>query len=327
MRPILIILAIVLILILIITSVISAYLLSYISRRKLFPIPKKLLQRFQSSLAGNDNTGECDNKWKEAPDFWIKQQELEQLYLKNTKGQTLHAQFLPTKSKRKAIILACHGSRSSGIGEFCYISRFLSEQGYDLFLVDHRACGESEGLYMGYGYFESEDTMLWLEQIEKRFGSHVPVFLYGVSMGAATVMMMSNKNLPENVKGIIADCGYTSAWKEFEYQLKESFHMSAFPMLPIVNCFSILLAGYSFKKANPLECVKKAKVPILFIHGEKDHFVPCRMVHELYEACASQKDLLVVKDALHAKSYQTDPEGYGVKFLEFCNGRLLNNDF
>lgn len=317
-----IILTVVLVLLLIVVLVVCSYILSYISRRKPFPLPGWLVKQFEGSMVGNDALE--DAYWQRARERekWLESQNMEQLHLINADGLKLRAQYFPTGKERRGLVLACHGCRSSGIGEFCFISQFLNEQGYDLFLVDHRACGESEGKYMGYGYYESQDTMLWIDYITQRFGKEVPVFLYGVSMGSATVMMMSKQELPENVVGIVADCGYTSAWEEFQYQLRESFHMGPFPFLYIVSFLSRIFAGYSFKKANPIACVREAKVPILFVHGEKDDFVPCFMVQELYEACTAPKELLVVPDALHAKSYQTHPELYEPKLMAFFDRYL-----
>lgn len=308
---------VIILLLLVVVLVVCAYILSYISRRNPFPLPKWLISRVEGGMEGNDDMPA--SYWEKAKEreAWLEAQNLEQIHITNAKGMKLRGQYYPADKPRKGLILACHGCRSSGIGEFCFISEFLHNHGYDLFLVDHRACGESEGEYMGYGLYESQDTMLWLDYIVKRFGDDCPIILYGVSMGSATVMMMSNQDLPKNVKGIVADCGYTSAWNEFQYQLKASFHMPPFPFLYIVNFFSMVLAGYSFRKAAPIEAIKEAKVPILLFHGEKDDFVPTFMVHELFEACSAPKDLLVIPEALHAKSYQTHPELYEPKILSF----------
>lgn len=301
------------------------YILSYISRREPFPLPGWLIRRFEGSMEGNDDMPDAYWQTAREKEALLESKNLEQIHLINQAGMKLRAQYYPSEKPRKGLIVACHGSRSSGIGEFCFISEFLHNEGYDLFLVDHRACGQSEGKYMGYGLYESRDTMQWLDYINGRFGTGVPVILYGISMGSATVMMMSSLNLPGNVKGIVADCGYTSAWDEFRYQLKASFHMPPFPLLYLVNFISILFAGYSFKKANPLKAVRQAKVPILFFHGKKDDFVPCAMVYRLFDACASDKELFVVADAFHAKSYQTHPELYGPRMTAFMN-RVLKQD-
>lgn len=307
---------------LILLLIISAYILSYLSRKTPLPLPKKLIQMIEGGLAGNAEMPDSYRQRQKEREQWLESQHMEQIHLKNARGYRLRAQYLPTKLQRKGMVLACHGARSSGIGEFSFISQFLNEQGYDLFLVDHRSCGESEGSYMGYGLYESKDTMLWLEYINNRFGTGLPLFLYGVSMGGATVLMMSKLALPANVKGIVADCSYTSAWNEFRYQLKTSFHLPPFPFLYLVDFMSVVMAGYSFRKASPLEAVKHSKVPILFFHGAKDDYVPCFMVHDLYEACTSKKDLLIIPDAVHAKSYQTHPERYGPKMLHFFDSLL-----
>ena len=162
---------------------------------------------------------------------------------------------------------------------------------------------------MGYGTHESKDTLLWLSYAKQRF-PNLQIFLLGVSMGAATVLMMSDQILPQDVKGIIADCAYTSAWDEFKYQLKTSFHLSAFPILHICDLLCRLYAHYSFKDASPVDHVKHAKVPVLFIHGKEDDFVPFYMEKELYDACGSEKTLLAVDGAVHARSYHRNSALY-----------------
>lgn len=140
-------------------------------------------------------------------------------------------------------------------------------------------------------------------------------------MGGATVLMMSDKVDPAQVKGIIADCAYTSAWAEFRYQLRTSFHLPPFPILHICNLYCKLFAGYSFHQAAPIAAVAKARVPILFIHGKKDDFVPFFMRDQLYNACPTEKAKLTVPAAVHARSYYTDPTAYQLaleRFTENC---------
>ena len=197
---------------------------------------------------------------------------------------------------------------------------YLYKKGYTVLFPDHRGCGESDGKYMGYGTHESQDTLLWLDYA-KTYYPELPVFLLGVSMGGATVLMMSDKVNPAQVKGIIADCAYTSAWAEFRYQLRTSFHLPPFPILHICNLYCKLFAGYSFHQAAPIAAVAKARVPVLFIHGKKDDFVPFFMRDQLYNACPTEKAKLTVPAAVHARSYYTDPTAYQLaleRFTENC---------
>lgn len=321
MKTFLIVLAVVILIVL----VICAYILSFLSRKVGFPIPKIILNLVTGGIAGNDQMP--DEYWKNAneKEKWLESQNLQRFEITNKKGMKLKAKLFPSEKQSKVFVLACHGARSSGIGEFSFISKYFHEKGYNLFLVDHRSCGESEGKWMGYGFYESQDTMLWIDFIKKNFGEDVQIVLYGVSMGGATVLMMSGMNLPENVKGIASDCSYTSAWDEFSYQLKTSFHLPAFPVLYIVNFLSIIMAGYSFKKASPIKALKNAKVPIQFFHGEKDDYVPAYMIKQLFDACPTEKEMMLIPDAVHAKSYQTHPDMYEEKFNEFFD-RVISKE-
>ena len=134
--------------------------------------------------------------------------------------------------------------------------------------------------------------------------------LHGISMGGSTVLMCSGLELPEQVKGIISDCAFTSAWEVFSSVLKVTYHLPAFPMMHISDWMARREAGYGLKECNAREEVKKSKTPTLFIHGDADTFVPFSMVHELYEACAAPKELVVIQGAGHAEACYKEPELY-----------------
>jgi fermentation-respiration switch protein FrsA (DUF1100 family) len=142
-------------------------------------------------------------------------------------------------------------------------------------------------------------------------------------MGSATVMLMSGSGrLPSNVKFVVADCGYTSAYNQFAHNAK-GMHVPTFPLIDAANIFNRLISGYDFKDASPVEAVKKATVPMAFIHGANDDFVPTYMVNELYEACSSEhKELLIVEGAAHAESYPTDSENYEALINSFAEKYL-----
>lgn len=288
------------------------FILNQLIWRKTIAIPKFIL----NMIAGNSMPDEYEERAKKAVERF-KSLPLETVSLKAPDGANLIAHVLVPEKSNGKILLACHGARSCGIGEFAFMSDYLYKSGYTVVMPDHRGCGESDGKYMGYGTHESRDTFLWLEYAKKRFPK-MPIFLLGVSMGSATVMMMSDKLENEDrVKGIVADCGYTSAWNEFAYQIKTSFHLPTFPILNICSLYSKIFAGYSFKDAAPIESVKNAKKPILFIHGAKDDFVPFFMRDELYDACSSEKYKFTAAQAVHARSYYTDPRGYEKAIEEF----------
>lgn len=231
-------------------------------------------------------------------------------------GTRLHAKLILSSQPSDTVVLGLHGYRGNGLDEFAAMADYYRLHGYNLFLPDHRASGQSGGDYIGFAHYEHRDAVLWFDVIKKRFGGNCKIIIHGVSMGSATAMMMSDKVLPGNVRYIIADCGYTSAMDEFRFQMKK-FHFPPQPALCVVNFFCRLYAKYDFNDIRPIDCVKKSNYPILFVHGSKDDFVPTRMVNELYDACTSPKDLLIVEGAVHAQSYFTDPKAYNEKIEEF----------
>lgn len=273
-----------------------AVILNQLISLKTIPIPKFLY----SLVAGNDGPNRYE-KEALAAEAHFKTLPLEELEL-DSAGCALRAKLLVPEKSNGILLVACHGARSSGLGEFAFEADYFYYNGFTVLMPEHRGCGISGGSFMGYGTHESADTLLWLDYAKKRF-PNLSVFLMGVSMGAATVLMMSDKIGNGDVKGIIADCSYTSAWAEFAYQLKTSFHLPAFPILHICDLLCRLFAHYSFKDAAPIEHVKNSWAPVLFIHGTKDDFVPFYMEKELYDACGAEKELLAVEGAVHARSY------------------------
>ena len=242
----------------------------------------------------------------------------EDVWLTAPDGARLLGRVLVPEHPNGRTMLLCHGARSSGIGEYRFMAPYLYKNGYTLVIPDHRGCGESDGKYMGYGTHESKDTFLWLRYAKERFPEN-SIFLLGISMGAATVLMMSNHLEDAAVKGVIADCPYTSAWDEFSYQMHTSFHLPDFPILHICDLYCRALCGYAFKAASPLESVKCAKKPILFIHGSADDFVPTFMQDILFDACPTEKEKLTVEGAVHARSYYTNPTLYNQTLLTFMD--------
>lgn len=138
------------------------------------------------------------------------------------------------------------------------------------------------------------------------------VVLFGISMGGATVMMTAGEaDLSSNVKCVIEDCGYSSVWDEFAGQLKEMFGLPTFPVLDAASLVTQLRAGYGFQEASAVEQLKKTSLPMLFIHGEEDTFVPYAMLDVVYQACASpEKELLSIPSAEHGEASSVDPERY-----------------
>lgn len=240
---------------------------------------------------------------------WLVQKEQEDVYITSEDGLRLHGTFFPCEGSNKAVI-CFHGYTSEGLNDFSSIAKFYMEQGFNLMVVDERAHGKSEGTYIGFGCLDRRDGALWTEYVVNRLGEDCRIMLHGISMGGATVLMSTGLDLPTQVKAVVSDCAFTSAWEVFSHVLKTMYHIPAFPMMQIADRMARQEAGYGLDECNAREEVKKSSVPILFIHGDADTFVPCSMVYELYEACRTPKELLVIKGASHAEAYYKEPDSY-----------------
>ena len=305
MKTALIILAVLLGVLIILLLLICGFTFNQIIWYKQIPLPKfigRLIAGNESAQSDYDR--DRDAALKAFADFPI-----EKLSLTASNGEILRGSVITPPNTNGKLLIACHGAHSSGIGEFCFAMPYFYREGYTVLMPEHRGCGESDGKFLGYGTHESKDTLLWLEYARKRF-PELNIYLYGVSMGGATVLMMSDKINDPAVKGVIADCSYTSAWDEFSYQLKTSFHLPNFPMLHTCNLICRLICGYDFRDASPVKAVSNSSLPVLFIHGAADDFVPQFMQDELYAVCPTRKEKLTVDGAVHARSYYTAPAAY-----------------
>ena len=181
--------------------------------------------------------------------------------------------------------------------------------GHSALLVDQRAGGLSDGHIITFGVKERFDCRRWAYYLAERFGSDVPIILTGISMGAATVMMTAALELPDNVVGVLADCGYTSP-KAIIKKVIRQIHLPAAVCYPLIRLGARLFGGFDPEEASPLEAMKTCRIPVLFIHGEADDYVPCDMSRENYEACAAPKHLLTVAGAGHGLAYPVAPTAY-----------------
>lgn len=248
----------------------------------------------------------------------------EDISIKTPDGLTLTARFVPAEKESRRFVICVHGYNCNGPDEFSHMFGFYHNTlGYNYFLPDLRGHGRSEGNRIGFGALDSKDILQWIGYLTDRFGSDIEIILHGISMGAATVMLVNESNPPEQVKLVIEDCGFTCAYDEMANTVKDILKFN-FPFLVTLgNVWCRLLAGYDLKKdANPLAKMKDSKNPILFIHGDADTFVPYRMCGELYDACKVDKDMLTVKGAVHAFSYYVAKDEYEAKVTEFISNHI-----
>lgn len=224
--------------------------------------------------------------------------------------------FKPERRTDKWVIVA-HGYGCTQENSY-YIAENYLAMGYNVLTPDLRAAGLSGGQYLTLGYKESEDIVLWAQKIAAEHPD-AKILLHGVSMGAATVMMAAGKDdLPDNVAAAVEDCGYTSAYDLIAIQLENSFGLPAFPAMNLLNWRCEKKAGFDLREASPIEAVKHARVPILFIHGTKDTLVPPNMAEQLYAAAnAPKKEILMVSGAVHAAASQADQQTYFLTIRKF----------
>lgn len=209
-----------------------------------------------------------------------------------------------------------HGYRSAPQRDFCNGVQRGFALGRSVLLVDQRACGRSEGNAVTFGILEHRDCLGWIDWVAAEFGPERPVYLTGISMGATTVLLAAGTQLPPSVKGVLADCGFSSA-REIIKKVARDRHFPATLLYPLTRLSARLWAGFDPDSDTALAAVQRATVPIAFIHGEADDFVPCHMSVRMYEACAAPKALLTVPDAVHAVSFPEAPDAYMAFLKDF----------
>ena len=239
-------------------------------------------------------------------------------------GLKLHATYFPAQDQqgRQKLVICFHGYTSQGMSDYIGLSDYYQKRGFAMLLPDARAHGASEGEYIGFGCLDRQDALGWVRWAVEELGEETEILLHGTSMGAATLLMLSGLSLPEQVKGIVSDCGFTSPKEVFTHVLHSMYHLPAFPLIPGADLVNRKLAGYGMDECNAKREVEKAEVPILFIHGGNDTFVPCSMCDEIYEHCGSKKRKLIIEGAAHAESYYKDMESYEEALTELI-GEVL----
>lgn len=230
-------------------------------------------------------------------------------------GLKLSAIYLPAETTSNKTVIVAHGYMGNAEDMAQYADLF-HQLGYNVLVPDARGHGRSQGDYIGFGWDERKDYLGWIKQILHQNPTE-QIVLDGVSMGAATVMMTSGEKLPANVKAVIEDCGYSSVTAELTYQLKQMFNLPAFPLINVTSLVTKLRAGYFFGDADTLKQLHQNKTPILFIHGDKDDFVPYSMLAKVYAATDAPKEKYIVKGAKHAEALTKDPVKYQQTVADF----------
>ena len=232
----------------------------------------------------------------------------EDFYIKSFDGLTLHAKYFEYEPNA-VIEIMFHGYRGSAERDLSGGIQRCFALGRSVLLVDQRTSCGSEGNVISFGINEHKDCLAWIDFAIKQFGPDVKLVLTGISMGASTVLMAAGKDLPSNVVGVLADCGYSSP-KEIIKKCSKDLKIPPNLIYPFIKLGAKIYGHFDLEEYTPLEAMKTCKLPVIFFHGEDDAFVPCYMSRETYAACSSPKRIVTVNGAGHGLVYVVDNEGY-----------------
>lgn len=277
----------------------------------------------KSFLAESEDLEEIYDSSKPRPELWLENQDYAVLDLishddLNLKGYWLQHATEAGGPADKTVILF-HGYSGQAMQMTAYARMFYEDFGFNVLAVDARGHGESEGEYIGFGWPERYDVIDWANLVVDMTSIESGIVLFGVSMGGATVMMASGEDLPPQVSAIIEDCGYSSIREELAYQLERMYHFKSDLLLNRVDKITQKKAGYSINEGNAVNQVARTDIPMLFIHGDSDSFVPTEMVYAVHGSHTGNKALYIVEGASHGLAYNVDPEAYSTELVKFLN--------
>jgi len=269
--------------------------------------------------------GEIYEPFREKMVCWIKETRAlphEDVQITSFDGLTLRGKYYEY-APGATVELMIHGYRGSAERDMGGGVQRCFRLGRSALVVDQRASGASDGKIISFGVNESKDCLAWVEFMRSHFGPDVKIILTGISMGAATVMMAAGEDLPDNVIGVLADCGYTSAEDIMKIVIRQ---MKLPPNLayPFVKLGAKLFGHFDLEETSPMDAMKRCRVPVTFFHGEDDDFVPCEMSRRNYEACISRKQLVTIPGAGHGLSYPVEPKKYLKELAGFFGTDILN---
>ena len=247
----------------------------------------------------------------------------ESIHITSYDGCKLFARYFHIRDNAPVQILF-HGYKSSALLD-CSGGTYLAADclKHNVIVVDQRSHGQSSGKVITFGIKERKDCLCWIEYARERFGQNVPIILSGLSMGAATVLMACDLHLPANVKGIVADCPYSSP-REIIMKVCKDMHFPPRLMLPFVWLGGFVFGHFNLFESSAFEAVKKCNIPILILHGDCDELVPCEMSKSMQTSCSQNITLELFEKAGHGLSYIIVPDKYEKAVLEFITDCLNN---
>lgn len=247
---------------------------------------------------------------------------LKDTFILNPQGVRLHAYYIdaPRPTRKTAVIV--HGYTDNALRMLMIGYLYNRDLKYNVLLPDLQHHGQSEGKAIQMGWKDRLDVMQWMNVAHHIYGDSTLMVVHGISMGAATTMMVAGEQQPDYVKCFVEDCGYTSVWDEFANELKSSYHLPPFPLLYTTSWLCQLKYGWDFEEASPLKQVAKSTLPMFFIHGDQDTYVPTWMVYPLYKAKSEPKALWIVPGSEHALSYKDHQQEYTQRVKQFVENYL-----
>ncbi|MFD1362866.1 alpha/beta hydrolase [Lentibacillus salinarum] len=259
------------------------------------------VQLHQETSAVNTKASDADQALVAEANKWFDERETEKIDMISYDDLNLVAQFIDHDSTNNKAVILAHGFRNTG-DDMGKLAKLYYDEGFDILLPDARGHGESAGDYIGYGWHDRLDYLDWINLLVNVYGAE-DIILHGNSMGAAMVLMTSGEELPEEVKGIIADSGYSTVKNELAHQLQHLYGLPSFPLLDVTSMITKIRAGYFLGEASAIEQVKENTRPLFIIHGEEDELVPTDMAHDIYEAAGGDKELWLVPETGHTKAF------------------------
>ncbi|MBR6812824.1 MAG: alpha/beta hydrolase [Oscillospiraceae bacterium] len=245
----------------------------------------------------------------------LKAMPCESVHIRSHDGLRLAARYYEI-TPGAPVALMFHGYRSHGFTDFCVGASLCKRRGINFLLIEQRGIARSGGNTISFGINERKDCLAWTRYVAERFGEDTKMVLCGVSMGAATVLMASELELPRGVVGITADSGYTSPGAIIREVIR-GMHLPVWPAYAFVWLGALIFGRFNLSGSSALKAVKNSRLPIQIFHGDEDRFVPCSMAYELYEAANCDKELTVAPGAGHVLSYFLIEEEYERKYYAF----------
>jgi len=261
------------------------------------------------------------SKYIQAAHRWLTEHCAQDVYITSDDGLKLHGMWVPVDNAKGTVIFS-HGYRSSPLLEFGRAFEHYHAHGMNLLIPDQRAHGKSEGRIITFGVKESDDMQAWIAYHNNHFGIF-PILLSGLSMGASTVLYLADRDLGGNIKGIIADCGFTSPHEILSCVFRDVTHLWATPSILVAELCARCFGSFSLWQCDTRKSLSAARVPVLLVHGKADDFVPYEMSEQGYDACTGPKQLFLVDGAQHGVSYLVEKE----KYTQLIDAFLAENLF